>query len=154
MEGPVHILAFEIEGRHYGLPLDCTLRVVQAVDCPPLPGAPESVSGICDFHGQIVPVFNLRHKLGFGPRVTSASDHFIIAKTKQRTVAVTVDAISGIVTPRSSAITKPQDVIGEVDQIVGVTRLDNDLLLIYDLDRFLFSDEEAALDSAITSVRS
>lgn len=150
MSGNVQLLAFRLDERRYGLHLAQVQRVVRAVDTTPLPRAPQIVWGAINFHGTIIPVLNLRKRLGFAEREIGPDDQFIIARTSRRSVALVVDSTSGTIEYPSQDIVAAGKILGRLDQVEGVVRLADDLLLIHDLDRFLSLDEERELEAAVT----
>jgi purine-binding chemotaxis protein CheW len=94
---PIQFLGFLLDERHYGVRLSEALRVVRAVDYTPLRQAPHNILGIIDLHGEVVPLYNMRGKLGLIERDILADDQFIIALTAGRTVALAVDSVTGII---------------------------------------------------------
>jgi purine-binding chemotaxis protein CheW len=102
--------------------------------------------------GRVVPVFDLGTRFGEAMRVVRSSDHLVVARTPQRTVALLVGAVVGVVERAASAITSAAEVLPELESIVGVMILDGGLVLVHDLERFLSVDDEAALQHALNPV--
>jgi purine-binding chemotaxis protein CheW len=146
----VQLLVFRLDERLYALRLTQVDRVIRAVDAMPLPQAPPIVLGAIDLQGRIVPLLNIRKRFGVEERDVGIEDHFIIANTSQRTVALAVDSVSEVVERLSEQIVAAQKILGKLDQIEGVIQLDDGLTLIHDLERFLSLDEQHLLDEALT----
>jgi purine-binding chemotaxis protein CheW len=85
------ILVFEIDGRRFALPASSVRELVRAVAIVPLPMAPPIVEGVIDLRGQVVPVVDIRPRLGLEPRPVEPADHLIIARSRGRLVALRVD---------------------------------------------------------------
>jgi purine-binding chemotaxis protein CheW len=149
-EHKIQILAFRVDDRRFGLQLLRVRRVVRAVDPTPLPQAPEAVLGVIDLQGTIVPVLNIRGKFGFPLRDIGLADQFIIADTSSRIVALLVDSTIEVLEFPADAIVQTRQFAQESDQVDGVVRLQDGLLLIQDLERFLSSNEQLVLEEAIT----
>ena len=124
-------------------------RVVRAVEVEPLPEAPRGVRGIINLHGRIVPVFDLRALLGEPAGAVRADDHLVIAHTRWRTVALLVDAVSGVVPRVAGQITPAAEILPGLEAISGVLMLEDGLVLIHDLERFLSLEDTAALERAL-----
>jgi len=137
------------EGR-YALPLAAVDRIVRAVYVTPLPRAPDIVLGAIDVQGRVLPVFNLRRRFGLPERTLRPADHFLIAHTAQRTVALVIDAALGVFENATTAVSEAADVARDLDHIGGVIQLDDGLVLIHDLEHFLSSDEARVLDEAMS----
>jgi purine-binding chemotaxis protein CheW len=151
MSPGIQLVVFELEQRRYGLRLAAVERVLHAVDVTPLPQAPQVVRGIIDVEGQIVPVLSLRRRFGLPERPIDVSDHFALARTRQRTVALVVDAVRGVVERPIADVIESDKILPNLEQVEGVIQLDDGMVLIHDLDRFLSLDEERALAQAMTS---
>jgi purine-binding chemotaxis protein CheW len=149
MDSSVQLLVFGLNDRRYGLHLAQVERVVRAVDATPLPHAPSIVCGAIDLHGEIVPVLSMRKRLGFPDREISPDDQFVIARTSQQSVALVVDSTLGVIERRAEDIVSASKVLPQLEQIEGLVRLEDGLLLIHDLDRFLSLDEQRELDLAL-----
>ena len=146
----VQILSFEVDERRYGLQLAAVERVVQAVDVTPLPHAPEVVWGVIDMHGKIVPVLNMRKRFGLPERPISLRDSFILARTLRRTVALVVDAVNSVIERATADVIWPDEILPHLDQIQGVIQIEDGMVLIHDLERFLSLDQEVELTQPIT----
>jgi purine-binding chemotaxis protein CheW len=152
MSSSVQLLVFCLNDRRYALHLAQVESVVRAVDATPLPHAPAIVCGAIDLHGNIVPVMSMRNRLGIPDRQITPDDHFVIARASRQNVAQIVDAAVGVIKRAAQDIVSARNVIPGLDQIEGVVRLDDDLLLIHDLDRFLSLDEQQELEAALAQV--
>ena len=151
MSPDVQVVVFELDERHYGVRLDAVERVLHAVDVTPLPQTPDVVWGVIDMQGQIVPVLSLRRRFGLPERAIGVSDHFVLARTRQRTVALVVDAVRGVVERPVAEVIESNMILPDLEQIEGVIQLDDGMALIHDLDRFLSLDDERALAQAMLS---
>jgi purine-binding chemotaxis protein CheW len=151
MSPAIQLVVFELEERRYGLRLTAVERVLHAVDVTPLPQSPDVVWGVIDMQGQIVPVLSLRKRFGLPERPIGVSDHFVIARTRRRTVALVVDAVRGVVERSAAEVIESDKILPDLKQIEGVIQLDDGMVLIHDLDRFLSLDEERSLAQALSS---
>ncbi|MEX0804170.1 MAG: chemotaxis protein CheW [Candidatus Binatia bacterium] len=145
------VVVFELDERRYGLRLSAVDRILRAVDVTPLLEAPEVVWGIIDVQGQIVPVLSLRERFGLPERPIGVSDQFVLARTRQRTVALVVDGVRGVFERAVAEVIGSDKILPDLKQIEGVIRLDDGMVLIHDLDRFLSLDEERAVAQAISN---
>ncbi|MGI8738089.1 MAG: chemotaxis protein CheW [Gammaproteobacteria bacterium] len=143
------LVAFRLDEQRYALPLMAVERVIRAVDVTPLPDAPPVVCGVMDMHGDVLPVLNIRGRFGLPDRKIDPADQFLIAQTTQRTMVLVVDETLGVIrVPRSALIDSAQIVPG-LDYVQGVVKLDDGLVLIHNLEKFLSMDEARSLDEAM-----
>lgn len=144
------ILTFQLAGRHFALPLEQVREVVRAVEITPLSHAPSMVEGVFDLRGRLVPVMDLRMRLGLPAKPVEVSDHLIVASARERLVAVRADAVEWLRTVASENVESAGEWTSEaVSTASGIAKLADGLVLIHDLDRFLSGTEMAALVEAI-----
>jgi purine-binding chemotaxis protein CheW len=148
--GPLRTLViFILDGRRYALPLAAVERVVRIVDVTPLPQAPGIITGVINIQGHVVPVVNIRQRLGLPEGAASLDDRFIIARLPHRRVALTADAVLDVINTPENRIDTAQVVLPGMKYFEGVLKLDDGLVLIQDLARFLSVDEEEQLEAAL-----
>jgi purine-binding chemotaxis protein CheW len=139
-----------LDGQRYAVQLKVVERIVNAVEVTPLPNAPAPVLGVINVGGQLLPVFNLRRRFDLPIREIGPRDHFVIARTALRLVALAVDEVQEVVTRADIKITPSEEIVGGVECIQGIARLEDGLVLIYDLEKFLSLEESRTLESALS----
>lgn len=142
---------FDLDGGRYALLLTVVERVVRAASVTPLPGAPDVVIGAVNIAGHVLPVFDLRRRLGLPARELHSSDHFLIARTADRRVVLVIDAPAGLLEGASQGVVDASRIAQGMPHIRGVITGPDGLVLIHDLDRFLSAAEALELDAALDS---
>lgn len=113
-----------------------------------LPDAPGLVEGVLNLRGTIVAVLDVRQRFGLAPCPLHHDQHFIIATIGPGRVGLRVDRAEDVVIVNEAAI-RPDCSAPGVRHVVGVAVVDDGLLVIQDLDRFLALDEARELDAAL-----
>jgi purine-binding chemotaxis protein CheW len=144
----VALLVFRLGEERFALPCDRVSEIVPAATIQALPDAPALVEGILNLRGAIVAVLDVRRRFGLAPCPLHHEQHFIIATIGGGRVALRVDRAEDVVTVPASAI-RPDSVAPGVRHVAGVAVVDDGLLVIQDLDRFLALDEARELDAAL-----
>lgn len=140
---------FELDDRAYALRLAAVERVERMASVTPLPKAPEIVMGVVNVRGRIVPVLDIRRRFRLPGREVALSDHFIIARTSRRVVALAADAVAGVCAYPEEAVVEAQSILPGVEYVEGVVKLADGLILIHDLDKFLSLEEGESLDRSL-----
>ena len=149
MNQPNQYVVFNLDDQHLALRLSGVDRVVQAVAVTPLPEAPEVIPGMVNVQGRILPVVDIRKRLGLAERELDPDDQFIVARTSRRTVALWVDAAEGVIQPSEDEVIEAEDILPGMGYIEGVVKLQDGMILIHDLDRFLSIEEDRILADAM-----
>jgi purine-binding chemotaxis protein CheW len=149
--GEIEQLAlFRLDDQRYALPLAVVERVVRAAELTPLPKAPEIVLGVVDVNGTVLPVLNVRRRFHLADREIRTNDHFLIARTRRRRVVLVIDKAEGVIeVPAVEIVCAPQITAG-IEQVSGVMKLADGLVLIHDIDSFLSLEEEEILDEVMS----
>jgi|SRR5579862_262996 len=151
LAGAAKWVVFSLDGGRYALPLEAVQRIVRAARVTPLPSAPSIVLGALDVEGDVLPVFNIRRRLGLPERDIDPTNQFVIARSAHRAVVLVIDVAHGVLECDPSDTVSAQDIVTGLEHIHGVIRLADGLALIHDLDRFLSTEESRTLDEALNA---
>lgn len=150
MEAPHQLVVFTLGEQRYGLPLSSVERAARIVEITPLPNAPEIVLGVINVQGRLMAVVNLRRRFRLPEREVALTDQIVVAHTKRRPVALVADAVVGVLAYSGQQVVDAGEILPAAEYLEGVVKLDDGLILIHDLEKFLSLDEARALDSAMT----
>ena len=81
------------------------------------------------------------------------SDHLLVATTGKRTVALLVDAATGVSEVSPATFAPGGGILPGLELVDGALKLEDGLVLIHDLDRLLSLEEEHAIDRALAARR-
>ena len=145
------LVIFRLEDQRYALDLAAVERVVRSVEITPLPGAPDIIIGAINVAGRVLPVLDVRRRLGLSQREPGLTDQFVIAESKGRSIVFVVDETEGVVERPHSAIAEATDLAPGLERFAGIVQLDGRLVLIHDAEAFLTPDESLALDAVVVA---
>jgi len=143
------IVVFTLDEQHYAIPLQSVLRVIHAVEIRFLPEAPEIISGIINVQGQLIPVINIRKRFSLAKHEIDPGDRILIADTGKRQIAIVVDSVSGVRDIAAGQMKEAGKTLVFARHLKGVAKVNNELILIYNLEQFLCLDEEKKLEKAL-----
>jgi len=152
MSERVQLVVFLIDGQRYALPLTSVTHIVSAAAVTPLPNAPAMVFGALNLHGNVIAVLDVRQRFQLPQREIGLTDQFLIAQTQGRSVALVVDEAQGLVEREASDVINAHLITPGLDPFQGVLKLDDGLVLIHDLEKFLSLDQARLLDLALEQV--
>lgn len=94
------ILTFHLAGTEYGLGILCVQEIRGWCGVTRLPQAPPCALGVINLRGEIVPILDMRRRLGLPPMEVSPSTVVIViriaAEAGESTVGLVVDGISDV----------------------------------------------------------
>jgi len=145
----LQVVVFRLDGQRYALPLAVVRRIVRAVEVTPLPGAPPIVLGAINVAGSILPVLNLRRRFLLPERTIGLDDQFLLAQSPGRAVALVIDEAHGVIDCELSDVVGADRIVHGLEQFQGVIKLEDGLVLIHALEKFLSLDETRGLNQAL-----
>jgi len=143
------IVLFSLDEQHYALYLTSVERVVLVVEVTPLPKAPDIVMGVVNYHGEIIPIFNIRKRFNLPEREIQLEHQLIIARTSKRLVGLVVDSVSSVHDVDPNQLVDTEAAFPYTKYLSGIAKVDENIVLIHDLEKFLSLDEQQIMDKAL-----
>jgi purine-binding chemotaxis protein CheW len=127
------VILLRMGDREYGLPLDCVVEVVRMAALAPVPDAPRFLLGLLDLRGRVVPVLDLRLRLGLPAAEPGLSNPICVAEAGGRGFGLVADAVTGV-RPLAAPV-EPLEVAQDDSPVAGVTHVDGRLVSLLDPER-------------------
>jgi len=129
-------VSFRLRGETFGFPVHHVREVIRVETLTRVPHAPFPVRGITTLRGQILPVVDLRRRLGLGETEPGSESRILVVSSRQRTLGLLVEGVEQVVRIAPSRVEPaPEDVLtDQSDYILGVYDLDPGLMILLDLD--------------------
>jgi purine-binding chemotaxis protein CheW len=114
---------------------------------------PDFIKGVSNLRGHIVPIVDLRVKLGVGEARYDGSTVVIILNILKRVVGIVVDGVSDVITLAPDAIKPPPEFGAALDTqyIVGLATVNEELIILVDIERLMGSRDMALVGEAAES---
>ena len=147
VEAQEHLVTFFLSGEEYGVDVRLVQEIIRVVEVTQVPRAPDFIKGVINLRGRIIPVIDLKRKLGLGEVVVERQTRVVVIRLRERLVGLLVDGASQVLkVPVSTIEAAPEEVV-EIDAnyIRGVAKLAKRLIILVDLPKILGLDREAVL---------
>ena len=147
----VKYLIFRIEDRKYAIELNHVNGTEQNYSIIPIPDPPEGIQGVINLRGKIVPVYSLRQRFGFDPKITSPGKSALIARTSGIMIAYEVDAVEFIEELEEDQIkSMPQMVENDETSFMNkVLNVRNQIVVVVDVNKVLSAEAIETLERMI-----
>ncbi len=135
----LHLVVFRLGDEEYAVPIAVVREIVRVQDITRVPHAPEHIRGVMNLRGRILPVVEIRARLGLDPARLAPLSRVVVVEVEGRTLGLLVDAVAQVTRISDRLVTAPPDEVraAGADAIHGVARLDRRLLILLDLARVL-----------------
>lgn len=131
-------VVFSLNGEQYGVPTVEVQEVMPVQRITGIPNTEESVLGITNVRGRVVPVVDLRRRLGFTAVPPGPASRIVLVQRDGAEVGMLVDAVQGVVPYEENAVEKsPVEEQGKVAHLRGLIRRGDEIVLVLDLEAVL-----------------
>lgn len=136
-------VSFRLLRETYALPVAHVREIVRVDAITRVPGGPREIRGVTNVRGRVIPVVDLRIRLGLTAGEIAARSRVLVADAMGRPIGLLVDEVRAVERIDLLAVEPPpQEVRTERSELVlGVLRRDADLTLLLDVGRVLLLDE-------------
>ena len=139
------LLTFIVDGREYGVDILRVQEIRGWSPTMPIPNAPPFIKGVINIRGDIVPIADLRQRLGLPSLVYGETTVIVVLRVqlagKERIMGIIVDAMSDVMSIPASCIRSPPILQDGKDALLarGIAALDDRMLTILEVDQ-VFQD--------------
>jgi purine-binding chemotaxis protein CheW len=135
------LLTFIVDEREYGVDILRVQEIRGWTPAMPIPNAPAYLRGVINIRGDIVPIADLRHRLGLASLEYGETTVVVVLRVliagKERVMGIIVDAMSDVTSIPASCVRPPPLLQDGKDALLarGIAALENKMLTILDVDQ-------------------
>ncbi len=142
----MQLLCFELADKEYAVNVDSVREVRRIKGIVPIPKSMEFVEGVVSLRGRVVPIINLRKKLGL-PVKDSSLNRVIITESNGHIFGLAVDNVIGVINLDESNIEPPDEILKKAEYLMGVGKVGKRLILIADIKKILSGEDKTGLEA-------
>ena len=143
------VLPFWLAEQPMAVALEQVVRVLPALPSTPLPGAPETIHGLVNVRGRLLPVGDLARRFGWAMPALSLWQPFIWLRTSQRDLLLPVQRVAPASSYGQEDFTPASAPRVPSSLLLGAVRNSEGLLLIQDVEQLLSEADEARLSELL-----
>ena len=137
-------LTFMLAGEEYGVAILQVQEIKGWDKVTRIPHTPEYVLGVINLRGAVVPILDLRRRLGLGAVEFGKTTVIIVVRVSngaggERTVGMVVDAVSEVYNIATADTRPPPDVCGNVNTVFvkSLATVQDRMLMLLDMERLI-----------------
>jgi purine-binding chemotaxis protein CheW len=142
------LITFQLGDQVLGIDIMAIREIRAWSPATPLPNVPRHVRGVVNLRGVVLPVLDLRCRLGWGMTDPSARHVIIVVRVGEQLQGIIVDAVNDIVTVPTDQ-QQPLPDMGDTEAarfLEALATIDERMILILALDRLV--DQPMLADAA------
>ena len=144
-------LTFRLGAEEYGIDILRVQEIRSYEEPTRIANAPHFIKGVVNLRGVIVPVVDLRIKLGCESVEYNSFTVVIVLNVKGRVVGAVVDSVSDVLELAKDQINQAPEMSTTVDTtfITGIASVGERMLILMDIESLMSSADMGLIDSAI-----
>ena len=147
-------LTFSMADEEYGIGILKIKEIIGMMPITPVPQTPESVKGVINLRGKVIPVVDLRVRFGLESVDYTDRTCIIVVEIKGTSgivqIGIVVDSVSEVLNIGNQEVEDAPS-FGtrlDTDYISGMAKMEGGVKILLDIDRVLSDKEISALDEA------
>ena len=142
------MINFIVGSEEFAMDLQHVQEVLSCPEITKLPRTPNYVQGVIDLRGEIIPIIDMRIKLGLRRTERTPYTSIIIVETNGKQVGAIVDKINQVLSLYEDQIIPPEKLAGGLSEkyVRGMGKLEERLIVILDMSKILTPEEVTELN--------
>lgn len=134
-------LTFYLRAEEYGIQILKVQEIIGLLPITVVPNTPSFVIGVVNLRGKIVPILDLRQKLGMPPYEASSETCIVVVKARNVEVGVVVDRVREVLDISAADLEPAPDFGSDADQgyLLGIGKAHGKVKLLLNIERVLES---------------
>lgn len=135
----LRLVCFTLDNEEYGVDIQRVREINRVSRVTTMPDAPAYVKGIIDLRGHIIPIVDLRLRLGYPARDDDKHSRIVVLDFDGHFIGLIVDAVTEVLRVSRAHIDKTPDLAASTDRecLEGICQLDTRMILIIDYRKIL-----------------
>lgn len=143
----MQLVVFELGDESYGVDISRVQDINRMQEITEIPHAPDSVVGVINLRGRVIPVINLRQRFGLSAVEHTKATRIVVVRMGENLIGMIVDAVSQVLRISADIVEPPSPVLASIDSkyLRGIAKFDDHLVVLLDLDFVLSRHEQAEI---------
>jgi purine-binding chemotaxis protein CheW len=154
MEKDLQIVGFRIGNETYGVRIGSVREIVRVPEITAVPSAPDTIEGVINLRGKIIPVMDLRKRFGLTEITKDKKNRILVVELDNKLLGLIVNSASEVLKIPPSDVEAPGSVFadGESGYVTGVGKFKGRLIILLDISKLLHRPELKRLEEAAETV--
>ncbi len=143
------VVGFAIDGEEYALSIMQVREIIIPPKITKIPRAPEFIEGVIDLRESVLPVMDLRKRLGLDAAEHTEDTRILVVNIGDTEIGLIVDSVTEVIRLENKLIEEAPSIVKgiEAEFIDGICRLERGLVVLLNMEKILSADELKGLDS-------
>lgn len=142
-----HLVIFTLDNECYGVDIGEVWEINTMLGITRIPQAPDFIEGVINLRGQIVPIMDLRKRLGLPAKPYSRDTRIMVIQALDNRLGLIVDSVREVVKVPQDVIEPPSQLATLIEDsyLRGIAKQEGYLIVLLDVHRLLNDNQQQAL---------
>jgi purine-binding chemotaxis protein CheW len=142
VEELLQLVSFNIGEEEFGVDILRVQEINRMVEITRVPNAVEYVNGVINLRGKVIPIIDLRRRLGMEEKGFDKDTRIVVVEIETKIIGFVVDQVNEVIRIRKSITEAPPPMVAgiEAEYITSIAKLENRLLILLDLKKVLSTE--------------
>ena len=133
----LQLVTFRMDDEEYAVDILKVQEIIKTMEITRVPKAPHFVEGVVNLRGKVIPIVNLRKRLGMPIMEHTQDSRIIVVDVQGKLIGILVDAVSEVLrlSSRSMESAPSLERKARADYILGVGKFEDRLIVHLDLEK-------------------
>ena len=144
----LQLVTFKLGSEEFGVDILKVQEINKMMNITKIPNAPVFIEGVINLRGKIIPIVDLRKRLGLN-QVYDKATRIIVVELDGLVLGFIVDSVTEVLRIPENTIEPPPSMVAgiESEYIEGVGKLDDRLLILLELKKIFSSPEKKDIEN-------
>jgi len=133
----LQLVNFKIGNEEFGADILKIQEIIRTIAITKVPNSPDFIEGVINLRGRVIPVIDLRIKLGMQKKEHDNHTRIIVVEIMGKVMGFIVDSVSKVLRIPKSITEAPPEILTNINSeyITAVGKLEDRLLILLDLEK-------------------
>ena len=139
----LQLVAFRLGNETYAVDIQQVQEIIRMQHITKVPGAPSFVEGVINLRGRVIPVIDLRRRLGLPQGEQTGETRIVVVEVPPHRVGMVVDAVEEVFRIQEEEIEPPSPLVASIEEkyVRGVGKSGDRLIILLRLEEILKREE-------------
>jgi purine-binding chemotaxis protein CheW len=144
----LQLVSFNLDEEEFGVDILKVREINKMMQITKVPKSPHYVEGVINLRGRIIPVIDLRTKIGMVKKEYGNNTRIIVVEVMDKTIGFIVDKVSEVLRIPSNITEAPPELVTGINSefIKSVAKIEDRLLILIDLEKTLTGSETSEVN--------
>ncbi len=145
----LQLVSFNIGKEEFAVDILKVNEIIRIINITKVPNSPDFIEGVVNLRGKVVPVVDLRIKLGLDRIIQNDNTRIIVFELDKKTIGFKVDSVNEVIRIPKSITEQPPEIVSSINSeyITSIGKLNDRLLILLDIEKILSSNEKQIISN-------